>query len=589
MQLRKSISLSLLAFNILHTTRSSSHLEYFVLLITANSTSDRFCFTSFSSPGHIESTTARNNAYQYSIPFNEAQMCPLSSTESTQLKLAKVKWIFTEDNFCTCSNQTYNETDDVSNPTDRYVILELHISFLQDDLDTLRKNYPRKRDHHNGKNVHTCATFFMQALILAEKTNSTLITNGFARNNDLDIEQIPKIRFQLFLYFLHSLDPSEDVPWNQYYVDNGGKLLISLMRFNLPINFGYCATPLLNLMKPWDLHIPLVGFDVTTWVALSATSLGLILFYNSSKYLSLSTILLSLASSLIAPSAKITSKINKSKLFFMWLFVCYVITHCYTGKNASFMIKPSEEEAMHTISEAAAANFSLLFNNMAFFNLLKTWQEAGNGIVQSDFAALRYLLSKWETSKSSIIWNRKDYIEGIAFQDKAIIATGWNYMIGDIHDATNLIQEMGLGKDRHCYVGKRLIPTIEIYRVFIPPNNQDFFRIQQTVDSSGITDFWDKENMEKIYARRVQDRVRVISPTKILYDFERDLSTLKMEGKLVVIFFFWGICLFFCFIVAVFEWTGGGCQQCHLPKHVISINLVAHASIKILIKVSPVN
>lgn len=61
-------------------------------------------------------------------------------------------------------------------------------------------------------------------------------------------------------------------------------------------------------------------------------------------------------------------------------------------------------------------------------------------------------------------------------------------MIADIGKANHMIQEKGLGSDRHCYLGKRLLPAIEVYRAFSHQGNHEYFRIQQAPDASEITD-----------------------------------------------------------------------------------------------------
>lgn len=188
------------------------------------------------------------------------------------------------------------------------------------------------------------------------------------------MDKIPKVRFFLFLYFLHALDLQQDVLWNEYFHEKGGKLHISLMWYDLPINFGYCATPRLNMMKPWDFHVLLVGCNRTTWMAIVFALLALLIpFHFASGSPPLHDIVLSLVSVMIAPAAKLVPKIRRSKLFFLWLFLCYVIAHCYTGKNASFVIKHKAEEVIETLSAVSANNFSLIFNIIMFSNLLKIW------------------------------------------------------------------------------------------------------------------------------------------------------------------------------------------------------------------------
>lgn len=570
-------SLVVILIEILNLAYSRSPLINLPHIVDSNSTWGSLCLAFFIPYDDTSKLSSKIALHLPERSSGEDKLCPTSTFEYSHLTFVKVKWVYNEAAFCTCGaeqNDKYLGTIKL----EPFLILELVLDrFNQIEIFNTFKDKTGKRDHHNQNMPHSQATFFQQAKILADTINSSLITRQFATQLNLDVDKVPKVRFNLFLYLLHPFNPSEESLWEEHFKGTGGQLSISRMRFSLPINFGYCATPKMRLMKPWNLQILLVGFNGTMWVALLATFVILgLTFYISVTTASLQNIALSLISCLITLSATITRETRRSKLFILWLFMCCIIVNYYTGENASFIIKPAEEEAMETVSEAAEANYSLIFKSWSFFRLLRIWQEAESRSSQPDIRAAGDLLDKWETSNTGMIQGIMEYVEAFAFREKAMIVTFWYYLIADIQYANWMIQVKGKGIDRHCYIGKRLLPGIETYRVFMPPGNQKLFRVQQALDASGITDYWDEENLGRIYSFRNQDRVKIISPTKVVYDFQKDKSSLKLEGKVTSIFFLWGVCASFCLIVGMLEWIYCHCRHRQLLTGVIVIN-VGHA------------
>ncbi len=85
-----------------------------------------------------------------------------------------------------------------------------------------------------------------------------------------------------------------------------------------------------------------------------------------------------------------------------------------------------------------------------------------------------------------------------------------------------------------------------MYQVFVLPfgNNKKLRKAALYLVESGILKYWRDEYIKLRYAKRVQERSKVISRTKIIYDFEKAVtSSLALEGKISSVFFLWVACL----------------------------------------------
>lgn len=83
--------------------------------------------------------------------------------------------------------------------------------------------------------------------------------------------------------------------------------------------------------------------------------------------------------------------------------------------------------------------------------------------------------------------------------------------------------------------------------MFTPPGNHILYRYSQRLYARGIEQYWDTEYLAMYAGHRVQERSRVISPTKMVYDFGHDVIALQLEGNIAAMFFSVGdgiACLF---------------------------------------------
>lgn len=524
-------------------------------------TSSGLCVTVFLPMGIIINNNTNSIAPNACIEPSDVDICRYPEIWHGTLV---TRWLFKKITGCPC-NQSRSKDMPSSpfNTSSTFVILDFQQYFPQDQLSLIVKNLSRLRDYHNTPTP--LGPLFMQAKFLADLINGTLITSQFAHEIKVDMSRLTTIHMNVFIYKLFSdLNNGNNSMWHIHHSKtNKGKLYISLSNIYAPFNHGYCAIRKLSLVKPWDLYILLIGFNSFVWIFLLLTISGLIgTFYFANKRSSLSTIVISLISPLITESTFIPPEMGRCKyLFVFWMFGSTVLITCYTGKNASFIIKPPEEETLPTLSDVADKQFSMLFLDQWFYDLLKGYNNMRQKIVQqrhrdhhSDVAALSHFITKWEKEDATPFQKMNKYIEAFALREKVVILTWWYYLFENIGNGNKLIQDKGMANSRRCYLGKRVIPAPEMYEVLsIPPGNVDLFKFQQVRDSSGISVYWSKEFVEAHVTRRVQDRARAVSPTKIVYEFE-NIRSLKMEGKMLCIFFLWGVGLGAGFVTKVFEW-----------------------------------
>lgn len=540
--------------------------EKFPLLI--NTISNHFCITAFLT---LEISDLSGTGLREHFIHEQTEICTYSFDANNKGHFRNRKWIFFEVTECPC-NMPSNENTTLSSPlllrptinsaSTRFIALEISTQFRQSDLSQTFEHHTKLRDYHKQSKPRPSplAPLFMMAQFLADKANGTLTTSLSASQMETDVIKFPTIIMNLQMYKLYSNGGMNSLRVRSTYGrTNKDKLYISLLA-GAPFTFGYCAVPKMYLVKPWDLHVLLHGFDKSAWASLLVTTAALIaIFLSLEKGMSLSTTVFSLISPLISSTVNFKSETRQLRyLFSLWLFIIIVIVTCYTGENASFVILPPEEEIMEGLTDAVANNYSILFRDPLFHSLLKEYNKMRQRVVrknpQYDVVALSHLINKWERDDSRYIGLMTDYIEAFVLREKVVILTVWFYLFENIQNANKLLHDKLKVQNRRCYHGSRLFPALEIYDVLVPPGNYELFKAKQARDFSGITEYWSNEYFGLHVARRVQDRVKVISPTKAVDDFDTFPTSLRLDGKVACIFFMFVGGLDIGIMVVLIEW-----------------------------------
>lgn len=106
---------------------------------------------------------------------------------------------------------------------------------------------------------------------------------------------------------------------------------------------------------------------------------------------------------------------------------------------------------------------------------------------------------------------------------------------------------------KHCYLGKQLIHGGEWYHIITSPMQRRIRDLAVYLQEGGFIVYWHNEMNSLGSSKRVQDRSKVISPTKIKYDFEQNLDNIQIEGRILTVFFLWGVCVAISIVVFIIE------------------------------------
>lgn len=125
--------------------------------------------------------------------------------------------------------------------------------------------------------------------------------------------------------------------------------------------------------------------------------------------------------------------------------------------------------------------------------------------------------------------SRKETVLELAGRNRVAVMRLWHFAIGSANQLNHLF-ETGMVctyLKKKCYVGEELIPSHEAIFNITPPGSLAMGRIQQQFMSSGIWFRWIQEIMWLEASPRVQDRVRILSPTKILDEKGVQIESVK--------------------------------------------------------------
>ncbi|CAL8087587.1 unnamed protein product [Orchesella dallaii] len=434
---------------------------------------------------------------------------------------------------------------------DFYRTPQLHLTYLIE-------KYPRMRDYHNNPPLY--APMFVGCKIIADTVNATLLAKPDAEKAGLNLEQYPLINPAVQHYDAAGM--SVEMFWKKHKFSERTFESAHLVRLIfLGYNFAYCDFPSIKLERPWNLKILVNAFDSYIWFnLLLSITLITVLLHKSAKCwdrqgeISFSLILqsITLALSSIGPSFGGKSPIlKKSGLFVLWMLVCIVIANYYSGAITSLLIIPPEEDTMKTFSDLVKRSYSPIFDDFYYIQIVNDtvtkYLADDNGLsVLNDVRNMKALVD--QMSISSFIPTRTEYIRLLAYGKKTVIFYMWTYVLSAIDEAKNLIatEELVPYKRRRCYLGKHVVETGQVYFGIAAPGSERLKHVFQVMFQTGLYGYWIREHCLITFAKRVQDRNKFVSPTQIKNDFDSAVSPLQMEGKVLTVFFLWGVCLVGC-------------------------------------------
>lgn len=445
----------------------------------------------------------------------------------------------------------------------KYILLDfLHDGGMDQFFLTLYLNmYPnsRIRDFHNLYLGVEPFVVFMN--VIAKAVNASLIMHE--KNYDYNVTYPhPTIIPDLRAFEIHQKTVTNI--WNIYYSRSKNKGDLPLL-FPFPLdsildsNFAYCDTSRGKSDSVWTFSIFSDPFSQWIWIWLGTCLMVIsIIAFSSINKLSFQFI------TTIAPlfGQFETSSKRHSGLFLLWMFACTILINEYSGEITSNMIKPVPDDMAQTAEQLADRNFTLVFvkqDEVTELNKMieDTLRITKNEQVRRKQMAMQKLLH-------GATQEPFDPITGIGFAGfvygtKQVAFCPWGMAIWGATRASYWLkldaERRGVRNRRKCYVGKELIRYGPAYFTFLPPNNKVVARAYESLAEFGIAQLWIQEGLAALHSRRVQDRVRVKSPTKVVDlqgESEDASASLRLQGKMLIIFLLCSLCLAFsfaCFLV----------------------------------------
>ncbi|CAL8087590.1 unnamed protein product [Orchesella dallaii] len=440
-------------------------------------------------------------------------------------------------------------------PNFKFVIFDFYAT-LQTDLDHIFRNYSQKRNYHSNPPLY--GPFYVTSKILSDAVNATLLVRAEAEAENISSVFYPLVSPTVQIYEMGGTPLIKF--WEKYK-----RRSVHIARLtSLGFNFAYCSHPNVILEKAWNISVLVNAFDFKVWLTLFlaiflislklATKLlnGVLLL----QYRTFGSVIFKVSSAIIAS----VGNTQKSSLFLLWLFMCTVLVNYYTGSITSKLISPPEEETMTEISQVLKNNYSIIFEDIVHLGTVKATvqsyaQESNDhkSNVRKDLQSVHSLLNR--LSRKSLIQDHTEYVRNVSYSEKVVILYIWPFIMKTVSDANNLIakEQPKASERRHCYIGKEIIPSGEVFFGFGNHGSERLQGVFQSSYEAGLHLYWMSEFVHMSYAKRVQDRLKVVSPTHIKYDFISTVSALRMEGKVLTVFFVWAVCLAICAVSSVLE------------------------------------
>lgn len=422
-------------------------------------------------------------------------------------------------------------------------IIQLNSNLIKNPNISLRAAKLRMRDFHHIFPSYTAVAKMSMELIASR--NFTVI---FPRdNNPYDKERlVPGLFPRLFSNSIqtHSLNRS------LYYE---GALDGQTETANY--NFVYCDNPRKSHASIWDFSPLTSPFQTFVWFLLISATIVLssILFVklqveqyfllklHSSppvNFETFSSITWSLISVLISVPGFFGLKfsLKKSHAFVSWLFAALILTNFYTALLTSRLIQPVPDKTLKDLKGLVENGYTFVFGDgspnvfqsvleAVRLNKLVRSMTANYSFPSTDFDLMEILLTNTPEKR---IFPDLQFIEKAAFEPKEAIFGSWLYSFWIYQRTTQLIEsksnDHGINP-RICHFGKKMVTGPPLFWGFYPPNVEWLYETYLGFSQSGIEDLWLREFNGLNFARRVQDRSKVLGKTELAPDQETTKPT----------------------------------------------------------------
>lgn len=445
-------------------------------------------------------------------------------------------------------------------------------NFQQHWLELIFENLSKMRDYHQ----HTSDSHFSNSLrdlkkyaplltiikLITDHVNLTIISDHCAGERNISTQKMA--------HLYPAVNENNGSPykletiWNHHSKHNNSNIDI-LWSSYADFNFVYCNVPKLKREPFWETSYLTHAFHPYVWLGtLISLSITIIIIQFSTfikkmphvNHNYFGNIFFTLISTLLPnPLMKISKVLRNHKLLIIWMYCSLVLSNCYIAIITSVMIHPPKEISLSEISHLETHNYTLIFRNIYDMRIVKAAVEGYSGDERNDVMILKRMLVKAAINYET---NDRTFGEILASGKNVAAVYIWHHVLTFLTNANSAMDSDPRKMVRHCYIGQKLIPSGNLFQVFSSPTacsqSERLRNVAELLRESGIYTFWYTEMYKLQFAERVQDRVKVKGPTKIVYDFEHlEPSPLQMNGRIKSVFFVWLIGILSCLVCIVVE------------------------------------
>lgn len=427
------------------------------------------------------------------------------------------------------------------------ILLIDHLHTTQALISKVLRKYSRLRDFH-----HDPPLFMLSAQLcnlIAYKINSTLVSLVDLNISESEVESTDK-------YSIATTNIA-DARMAQMYTErlsrNQSRPSITIY-FPIALNFAYCSEIHKSDQRFFAFLTTLVqkiGKKVWICTITSILLISSILKKSGNENYILITICV-----LITPG--VCGRRFKCIPFLIWMLCCIVLTTYYLGDLTSEVISPTPEARISTFNELLEQNFSFLFDSVDRPNRVKSFVASSpetrnrTGIPNLGMQTLDLIRN------AKVVPSKRQFIENLANSQSSAAIDNWIVATSHANRGNDFIREFELQKHR-CYIGNELRFHYNFIFAFTGKDPEKLSNIFGTIVEAGFADIWSKEYIGVGVARRVQDRLRCISPTRILGDKEPAMP-LTLEEKFLDLIWLWLIGLFLSALVLLSEICSNSCN-----------------------------
>lgn len=319
---------------------------------------------------------------------------------------------------------------------------------------------------------------------------------------------------------------------------------------SLSFNFVYCDKLGRNLtnISPLDIFNQTANLGVWILLLISLLSISLVLRNQLIKS-TCSSFLLAL-SPLASPGISESHRcFHHSKLLTMWTLICLVLLSYFSGKITNVLISPPKEWRMTMITQVNAANYTILQGaSKSSDSFLKSAVNLLNGSLNEEDSVIKNMFEIHISEK-----DEQQFYHKIATSDKYVYVGSHNHILLVFSQASEYLKRKKISA-RRCYIGEKFILPQATF-LAVSPGNTYIARAMQVLKEGGYEYLWWKEVQGLSAAARVQDRNKMLSPTKFVEELPPPMKLTMADGKLKNVFVLWITCLIICVLIFIVEVT----------------------------------